>query len=66
MKITSKEWFPPFPDYLGEEMTIIDACPTRSEVQVHKAVRTLKRQFPRQISLCPGRGRYREFSRKED
>ncbi|PNX46674.1 MAG: hypothetical protein BV456_11955 [Thermoplasmata archaeon M8B2D] len=30
-----------FPDYQGKEMSIIDACPTRSEVRVHKAIRSL-------------------------
>lgn len=30
-----------FPDYQGAEMTIHDACPTRSEERVHVAVRTL-------------------------
>jgi Fe-S oxidoreductase len=37
--------FFPFPDYHGKEMTIIDACPTRSEVRVHKAIRTLLRKM---------------------
>lgn len=31
----------PFPDYNGLEMTIHDACPTRSEERVHNAVRKL-------------------------
>ena len=31
----------PFPDYAGAEMTIHDACPTRTEERVHRAVRTL-------------------------
>lgn len=31
----------PFPDYKGREMSILDACPTRDQVRVHKAVRTL-------------------------
>jgi len=30
-----------FPDYLGAEMTIHDACPTRTEDRVHNAVRAL-------------------------
>ena len=30
-----------FPDYQGKKMAIIDACPTRSEVRVHKAIRNL-------------------------
>jgi len=31
----------PFPDYKGMEMTIHDACPTRSEERVHTAIRKL-------------------------
>jgi Fe-S oxidoreductase len=31
----------PFPDYGGAEMTVHDACPTRTEERVHRAVRTL-------------------------
>jgi hypothetical protein len=31
----------PFPDYGGTEMSILDACPTRSETRVHDAIRTL-------------------------
>jgi Fe-S oxidoreductase len=31
----------PFPDYGGAEMSILDACPTRTEVRVHRAVRAL-------------------------
>jgi len=31
----------PFPDYKGIEMTIHDACPTRTEERVHNAVRKL-------------------------
>ncbi len=31
----------PFPDYQGRIMTINDACPTRDQVRVHEAVRTL-------------------------
>ena len=31
----------PYPDYKGMEMSIQDPCPTRSEVKVHAAVRTL-------------------------
>ena len=30
-----------FPDYAGQEMTIIDARPTRNEDRIHEAVRTL-------------------------
>ena len=30
-----------FPDYRGAEMTIHDACPTRTEVRIHVAVRKL-------------------------
>ena len=31
----------PFPDYKGETMTILDACPTRNEPKVQDAIRTL-------------------------
>jgi Fe-S oxidoreductase len=31
----------PFPDYQGKTMTILDACPTRDQVRVHTAIRTL-------------------------
>ena len=30
-----------WPDYDAREMTILDACPTRSETRVHDAIRTL-------------------------
>ncbi len=33
--------FLPLPDYQGQKMSIIDACPTRSQVRVHKAIRIL-------------------------
>jgi len=31
----------PFPDYGSQEMTIIDACPTRNQERVHRAVRAV-------------------------
>jgi len=31
----------PFPDYQGQEMSVHDACPTRTEVRVHTAIRKL-------------------------
>lgn len=31
----------PFPDYKGMEMSVHDACPTRTEERVHSAIRTL-------------------------
>lgn len=31
----------PFPDYRGAVMTILDACPTRNQERVHRAVRAL-------------------------
>lgn len=37
--------FFPFPDYYRKEMTIIDACPTRNEVHVHKAIRILLKKM---------------------
>jgi Fe-S oxidoreductase len=30
-----------FPDYGGKKMSIIDACPTRDQVRVHEAVRSV-------------------------
>jgi hypothetical protein len=37
--------FFPFPDYGGRKMSIIDACPTREQVQVHNAIRTLLKKM---------------------
>jgi Fe-S oxidoreductase len=31
----------PFPDYKGQQMAILDACPTRDQERVHNAVRAL-------------------------
>jgi Fe-S oxidoreductase len=31
----------PFPDYGGQSMSILDACPTRTEERVHRSVRAL-------------------------
>jgi Fe-S oxidoreductase len=38
--ISEGNWFP-FPDYHGARMSIHDACPTRDQVRVHKAIRIL-------------------------
>jgi Fe-S oxidoreductase len=38
--LAQNDWFP-FPDYGGKKMTISDACPTRNQVRVQKAIRTL-------------------------
>jgi Fe-S oxidoreductase len=35
----------PFPDYEGESMTILDACPTRNQERVHNAVRRLLKRM---------------------
>jgi Fe-S oxidoreductase len=35
----------PFPDYAGRTMSILDACPTRTEIRVHEAVRALLRKM---------------------
>ncbi len=35
----------PFPDYHGQPMAIHDACPTRTELRVHDAVRTLLKRM---------------------
>lgn len=40
-EVLAESDFFPFPDYHGKKMTIIDACPTRNKVKVHKAIRTL-------------------------
>jgi Fe-S oxidoreductase len=31
----------PFPNYKGQKMTILDACPTRDQVRIHSAIRSL-------------------------
>ena len=31
----------PFPDYGGQKMTVLDACPTRDQPRVHDAIRAL-------------------------
>jgi len=38
--LAESNWFP-FPDYKGEQMSIIDACPTRDQERIHNAIRTL-------------------------
>jgi hypothetical protein len=35
----------PFPDYRSQEMTIIDACPTRDQERVHQAVRAVAKRM---------------------
>lgn len=40
-EVLAESDFFPFPNYHGKKMTIIDACPTRNKVKVHKAIRTL-------------------------
>jgi Fe-S oxidoreductase len=35
----------PFPDYHGKAMSIIDACPTRDQARIHRAVRTLLKKM---------------------
>lgn len=37
--------FFPFPDYKGQQMSILDACPTRDQVRVHEAIRTILRKM---------------------
>ena len=34
-----------FPDYKGQTMTIMDACPTREKPHIHEAIRTLARKM---------------------
>ena len=35
----------PFPDYQGQQMAILDACPTRDQERVHNAVRALLKKM---------------------
>jgi Fe-S oxidoreductase len=42
--IAEGDWFP-LPDYHGAKMSIHDACPTRDQVRVHKAIRPLLRRM---------------------
>ncbi|MCX6649218.1 MAG: (Fe-S)-binding protein [Candidatus Bathyarchaeota archaeon] len=42
--IAEGDWFP-FPDYHGARMSIHDACPTRDQIRVHKAMRTLLKRM---------------------
>jgi Fe-S oxidoreductase len=42
--LAKRESFP-FPDYDGKQMAILDACPTRDQVRVHKAIRTLLKRM---------------------
>ncbi len=35
----------PFPDYKGKKMTINDACPSRDQERIHKAVRSLLKKM---------------------
>lgn len=35
----------PFPDYHGQTMSIIDACPTRDQPRVHEAIRAILRKM---------------------
>lgn len=35
----------PFPDYKGKIMTILDACPTRNEPEIHNTIRKLLRKM---------------------
>ncbi len=46
----------PFPDYRGERMTIIDACPTRDQKRIHDAVRVLAARM-NIVIVEPGRTR---------
>lgn len=40
-EVLAESDFFPFPDYQGMQMSIIDACPTRSQTRVHVAIRKL-------------------------
>lgn len=64
----------PFPDHCGARMSIIDACPTRSQARVHDAVRALARRmnieivepaFTRERSTCCGDIHYGSMPKDE-
>lgn len=42
--LAEKDFFP-FPDYNGQRMTILDACPTRDQERVHSAIRQVLRKM---------------------
>jgi len=44
-EVLAESEFFPFPDYNRQEMSIIDACPTRKEICVHKAIRSLLKKM---------------------
>lgn len=44
-EVLAESDFFPLPDYHGQKMSIIDACPTRGEVRVHEAIRTLLKKM---------------------
>ncbi|MEI6061302.1 MAG: (Fe-S)-binding protein [Bacteroidota bacterium] len=48
-EILAESDFFAFPDYHGQQMTILDACPTRNEERVHTAIRTLLKRMNIQI-----------------
>jgi Fe-S oxidoreductase len=40
-EVLAESSFLPLPDYKGQEMTILDACPTRDQKRVQNAIRTV-------------------------
>ncbi len=44
-EILAESDFFPFPDYQGKRMSILDACPTREQERVHKAIRILLKKM---------------------
>jgi hypothetical protein len=44
-EILAESDFFSFPDYKGRRMSILDACPTRDQERVHKAIRILLRKM---------------------
>jgi Fe-S oxidoreductase len=44
-EIIAENDFFPFPDYNGIQMSILDACPTREQERVHKAIRILLKKM---------------------
>lgn len=44
-EVFAKHDFFPFPDYHGQTMTILDACPTRDQPRIHQAIRSLLKKM---------------------
>jgi Fe-S oxidoreductase len=42
--LAESDYFP-FPDYMGKTMSVIDACPTRDQPQIHDSIRKLLKRM---------------------